>query len=142
MHFTFSTKCFKNSTKCGSFMQPEGLAPPLQPGGPLRIPWSRKCTRGKMKKGGILFPVADTAQAGHQCPTFSRGNRSHLFISPTSHNSVRCLDGGHPCLIHIQMSDGRILCLHYRLQIVKESHDVTFIECRQPCQACGLRLPY
>ncbi|KAJ8385761.1 hypothetical protein AAFF_G00182790, partial [Aldrovandia affinis] len=61
--FVCSVKCFRKSTKCTSFIHPDGFAAPLLPGGPLFKKWSRKLTRGNMKYGGILFPVADTAQA-------------------------------------------------------------------------------
>ena len=62
-HFVCSTKCFRKSAKCTSFIHPEGFACPLLPGGPLIRKWLRKLTLGKIKYGGILFPVAETAQA-------------------------------------------------------------------------------
>jgi len=49
--------------KCISFIQPEGLALPVQPNGPLAMKWSLKCTLGKMKYGGTLLPNAETAKA-------------------------------------------------------------------------------
>ena len=62
-HLVCLTKCFKNSRKCDSFIHSDGLADPELPGGAHLRKLSRKCTLGKIKKGGTTLPVAETATA-------------------------------------------------------------------------------
>jgi hypothetical protein len=57
------TKCFTNLKNCSAFIHPVGLASPSLPTGAPFKKWARKFTLGKMKNGGTVFPVAETARA-------------------------------------------------------------------------------
>lgn len=56
-------KSFTNLKKCSAFIHPVGLASSSLPAGAPFKKWARKFTLGKMKNGGTVFPVAETARA-------------------------------------------------------------------------------
>lgn len=58
---TCSVKCSKHSTNRDFVIQPPEREPsPFVPGGAFIVIWSWKFTRGNIRQGGMLFPMALT----------------------------------------------------------------------------------
>ena len=63
MGLVWLMKCFRNSRKSSSCIQPLPFAVPIDPSGPPAMKCGRNLLRGKTKWGGMMFPRALPASA-------------------------------------------------------------------------------
>lgn len=141
--FVWLWKCWRKIQNSFSCIHPDPLAAPIQPDGPSRMKCGLNFLLGKMKKGGMEFPKALTAQA-----VVIRVPRSPDVTAPTCLMPFfpdyldRSLYSRDPSLIHIPDRSGlQLMPIQNRGEVVEEAFNISFIEAGGSGKACGLWAP-